>query len=106
MMNNEKYEYYKNLHPEWRDEQIWSAVSIDMSAAKEISERGNSVSPNDPDLIKAVLDGARNWLRDVLPNVFIKVQAFFDKMIQSIGEWIQKGLSYVIELISKTLGKS
>ena len=77
-----------------------------MSAAKEISERGNSVSPNDPDLIKAVLDGARNWLRDVLPNVFIKVQAFFDKMIQSIGEWIQKGLSYVIELISKTLGKS
>lgn len=106
MMNNEKYEYYKNLHPEWSDEQIWSAVSIDMSAAKEIGERGNDVSPNDPDLIKAVLDGARNWIRDVLPNVFIKVQAFFDKMIQSIGEWIQKGLSYVLELISKTLGKS
>ena len=77
-----------------------------MNAAKEINERGNDVSPNDPDLIKAVLDGARDWLREVLPNVFVKVQVFFDKLILSIGEWVQKGLSYVLELISKTLGKN
>ena len=106
IMSNEKYDYYQRLHPEWSEEQIWAAVSIDMNAAKEINERGNDVSPNDPDLIKAVLDGARDWLRDVLPNVFVKVQAFFDKMILSIGEWVQKGLSSVLELISKTLGKS
>lgn len=105
-MSNEKYNYYQKLHPEWSEEQIWAAVSIDMNAAKEINERGNDVSPNDPDLIKAVLDGARDWLREVLPNVFVKVQVFFDKLILSIGEWVQKGLSYVLELISKTLGKN
>ena len=105
-MSKEKYNYYQKLHPEWSEEQIWAAVSIDMNAAKEINERGNDVSPNDPDLIKAVLDGARDWLREVLPNVFVKVQAFFDKLILSIGEWVQKGLSYFLELISKTLGKN
>lgn len=29
----EKYEYYKKLHPEWSHEQIVAAVSVEMSAA-------------------------------------------------------------------------
>lgn len=60
-MNNPKYDYYKAKHPEWSDEQIWTAVSLDMESDKVIDEKGADVDPNDPDMIKEVLDGARRW---------------------------------------------
>lgn len=105
-MENNKYDYYKNLHPDWSEEQICTAVSLDMSAAKVVTEEGPSIDPNNPDIIRSILEGARTWLQEVLPNVFAKVAHFFDKMIMSIGEWIQKGLSFVLESIALLLGKS
>jgi len=55
--------------------------------------------------VKAILDGARRWLSEVLPDVFTRVSSFFDRAISTVGEWIQKGLSYAVELIAKLLGK-
>lgn len=104
-MNNAKYEYYKKKHPEWSEDQIWTAVSLDMESERVIEEKGSDVDPNDPDMIKDILDGARNWLREVLPQVFAKVSAFFDKMISTIGDWIQKGLTFVIDAIARLLNK-
>ena len=97
-MNNERYDYYKKLHPEWSDEQIWIAISLSMEADKTVDE-GKDVSPNDPDVMKGILEGARNWLREVLPNIFAKVSDFFDKLIATVGDWIQKGLSYALDAI-------
>ena len=99
-MNNPKYDYYKAKHPEWSDEQIWTAVSLDMESDKVID-----VDPNDPDMIKEVLDGARRWLSEVLPDVFAKVAKFFDTLLTTIGEWVQKGLSYVVEAIAYLLNR-
>lgn len=98
-MDNQKYEYYKKLHPEWSEEQIIAAVSVDMSAANVITKAGKDVTPNDPDIIRDVLDGARNWLKEVLPDVFAKVAEMFEKLINNIGAWAQKGLEYVIDAI-------
>lgn len=95
----EKYEYYKKLHPEWSQEQIMAAVSIDMSAANEVSKAGKDADPNDPELIGAVLQGAREWLHEVLPEVFAKVAEFFDYLITNIGKWAEKGLAYVVDAI-------
>ena len=105
IMNNEKYDYYKKLHPDWSDDQIAVAISVDLSADKKISEAGANVSLQDPDLIKSILDGAKEWLREVLPNVFAKVSHFFDKLISTIGEWLSKGLLYVVEAISRLLNR-
>ena len=104
-MNNPKYDYYKAKHPEWSDEQIWTAVSLDMESDKVIDEKGAYVDPNDPDMIKEVLDGARRWLSEVLPDVFAKVAKFFDTLLTTIGEWVQKGLSYVVEAIAYLLNR-
>ena len=104
-MNNPKYDYYKAKHPEWSDEQIWTAGSLAMESDKVIDEKGADVDPNDPDMIKEVLDGARKWLSEVLPDIFAKVAKFFDTLLTTIGEWVQKGLSYVVEAIAYLLNR-
>ena len=51
-MNNQKYEEFKAKHPEWTDEQILTAISLDMQSNKVIEEKGENVDPNDPDFIQ------------------------------------------------------
>ena len=96
---NERYDYYKKLHPDWSDDQIKVAISIELSAEDKINKAGHDASPNDPVLMRSIIEGARNWLRDVLPDVFAKVGEFFDKMIQTVGQWVQKGLAFAINAI-------
>lgn len=36
-MNNLKFDEIKAKHPEWSDEQIWTAISLDMQADNVIS---------------------------------------------------------------------
>ena len=103
-MNNEKYNEIKAKHPDWSDEQIWTAISLDMEADNVIENKGADVDPNDPDIIKEIILGARQWLSEVLPQIFEKVAKFFDKLITTIGTWVQKGLTYVIDLIDTLFG--
>lgn len=93
----EKYRYFKDLHPDWSHEQIMAAVSISMSAGNEISKAGPDISPNEPELVRSILQNARDWLKDVLPDVFKKVSEFFDILINNVGSLIGKGLTYIID---------
>lgn len=102
---NERRQKYQEMHPEWSEDQIWAAVSIEMEAEKVLDKTDNNIPANDPDIIKAILDGAKNWLNEVLPNIFTRVSIFFDKLIATIGDWVQKGLSFVVESVAKLLGK-
>ena len=98
---NVKYNELKAKHPEWSDEQIWTAISLDMEADKTIEIKGEDVDPDDPDIIKSILVGAQNWLKEVLPQVFEKVAKFFERMIETISTWVKKGLAYVKDLIEE-----
>lgn len=104
-MGNPKYDEMKAKHPDWSDEQIWTAISLDMEADKVIDEKGADVDPDDPDIIKEIIIGAKRWLSEVLPQIFERVRNFFDKLITTIGTWVQKGLSYVVDLIDTLFGK-
>jgi len=105
MDNKERFSRYKELHPEWSDDQIWAAVSIEMEAENVLDKQGQDMKANDPGIIREILNGAKKWLKEVLPNVFAKVASFFERLINSIGDWIQKGLSFIVESIAKILGK-
>ena len=105
-MDNPKFNEIKAKHPDWSDEQIWPALSLNMEADNVIENAGDDIDPNDPDIIKEIIVGAQNWLKEVLPNIFAKVAQFFERMISTIGEWVQKGLSYVVDAIARLLGKN
>lgn len=104
-MENPKFNEIKAKHPDWSDDQIWTALSLDMESDNVIENAGGDIDPNDPDIIKQIIVGAQNWLREVLPTVFAKVAQFFDRMITTIGDWVQKGLSFVVDAIARLLGK-
>jgi len=89
-MENPKFNEIKSKHPDWSDDQIWTALSIDMESDNVIENAGGDIDPNDPDIIKQIIVGAQNWLREVLPTVLQIVAQFFERMISTIGEWVQK----------------
>lgn len=104
-MDNPQFNRIKAKHPDWSDEQIWIALSLDLETDNVIERAKGDIDPNDPDIMRQIIVGARNWLREVLPSVFAKVGHFFDSMITTIGEWIQKGLTFVVDAIAHLLGK-
>lgn len=77
-----------------------------MEAENVLDRKGPDMQVNDPDVITEILNGAKKWLQEVLPNVFAKVAVFFDRLISTVGEWIQKGLSFIVESIAKLLGRN
>lgn len=95
MENNERYNYYKRLHPEWSEEQIWTAVSIDMQTANTIKKGGEDVNVNDENVIRSILKSAQQWLEEVLPAIYRKVADFFRKAF----EWIKQGIHDILDWI-------
>lgn len=100
-MNNEKYNAMKAKHPEWSDEQIWTAISLDMQANATIEKKGGNINPNDLDIWEMILEGAKKWLKTNLPVIFERVEQFFENLLDNLAVWIQKGWDYVSVLISK-----
>ena len=94
----EKFDIIKEKHPNWSDEQIWSAVSLDMEADRVIEEKGE-INPDDPDIIEEIIRGAMEWLDDALPMIMEKVRDLFNALLQNIGNWLSKGMEYVMDFI-------
>ncbi len=94
----EKFDIIKEKHPNWSDEQIWSAVSLDMEADRVIEEKGE-INPDDPDIIEEIIRGAMEWLDDALPMIMEKVRDLFNALLQNIGNWLRKGMEYVMDFI-------
>lgn len=100
-MNNERYNYYKNAHPDWSEEQIWTAISIDMQTKQTVVSGGDNLDVNDPEVISSILRKASDWIKEVLPHIFEKIGRFFDEAIASVISWAKKGIQYLQELIQK-----
>lgn len=100
MNENPKFQEFKAKHPDWSDEQIWTAISLDMQTDKVFDEKGKDVNPDDPDIVEEIIKGAMEWLDEVLPYIFEKVREIFYRLLNNIGEWIREGLNYLIEHIT------
>lgn len=100
-MNNERYDYYKQNHPDWSEEQIWTAISIDMQTKNTVLSGGRDIDITDPDVISTILRKAGDWIKEVLPHIFEKIGKFFDQAIATVLSWAKKGLQYLQELIGK-----
>lgn len=98
MNKEELFNELKTQHPEWSDDQIWTHVSVMIPAGDVISEYG----PNPPaieQILGVILEKAKLWLLETLPDVFSRVASFFDEMISSLPDWAKKGIGYVFKMI-------
>ena len=103
MDKNRKFQEFKAKHPDWSDEQIWLAISLDMETDKTIEEKGGNIDPNDPTIFKRIIKGARDWLESVLPIIFETVKPYLDELVANIKVWIQKGIEWIIKNIPKLI---
>ena len=99
MNDNKRYQFYKEQHPDWSDEQIWTAISIDMQTAQTIKQGGDDVDVNNPEIIADILEGAKRWLKEVLPHIFEKIGKIIDTAISNVVTWVKKGFDYLIDII-------
>ncbi len=102
-MNNERFERIKAKHPDWSDEQIWMAVSIDMQQDATIDQKGDDIDPNDPNIWEDIITKAKDWLSEVLPVVFEKVKEVFTNLLNQIKEWVSENLPIIIEKVREWL---
>lgn len=100
MNNNARYQYYKNLHPEWSEEQIWLAVSCDEQAKITVKNGGDDININSPEIIDHIIRAAQRWLEENLPYIFEKVKQFFANALRSLANWARRGWEYLLEIIS------
>ena len=103
MSKEELFRDLKAKHPDWSDEQIWTQVSIMLSGAETVSAGGSNVNPTE-EIIRIVLEKAKEWLFEVLPDIFMKVADFFTELIDSLPDWAKNGLSYAFRLIARYFG--
>ncbi len=103
MNNNERFDRIKAKHPDWSDDQVWMAVSLDLQQDATI-EQNEDVDPNDPDIWKTIVTKAKEWLKEVLPVVFEKVKEFFNTLLKRLKEWIDENVPVIFEKIKELIG--
>ena len=109
-MEDQRYNYYKKEHPDWSDEQIWSAISHDIKAKEAVKASGGDIDGNDPDIVARIVSGAKKWLESILPDIFEKVKDIFDQILDHIYEWAKGKIEDILinripELIGNLLNK-
>lgn len=102
MNNNERFDRIKTKHPDWSDDQVWMAVSLDLQQDATI-EQNKDVDPNDPNIWKTIVTKAKDWLNAVLPVVFEKVKEIFTTLLNRIKEWIAENVPVIFERITELI---
>lgn len=103
MNNNERFDRIKAKHPDWSDDQVWMALSLDLQQDATI-EQNKDVDPNDPDIWNTIVTKAKDWLQEVLPVVFEKVKEFFNTLLKRLKEWIDENVPVIFEKIKELIG--
>lgn len=96
MDNNERYKFYKDNYPNMSDEQIWTAISLDIKSKDVVVKNGADVDINSPDIIDQIIRGAQRWLEANLPKIFEKVKAYFDKLLDHLADIILQKVGDII----------
>ncbi len=105
MERNERFDGIRAKHPDWSDEQVWMAVSLDMQQDATIDQRGKDINPKDPDIWKEIIDKAKDWLEAVLPIVYEKVRELFAVLLANLKKWIEKGITNITEWLLEVFGR-
>lgn len=93
------YDYIKSKHPSWEHSQIMAKLSTDIQIGIMI-DKGKNVDPNDPKILKEILEGAKRFL--IGAGIFIAaVFEVIDDALDALGDLIYRGISYIGDKLSE-----
>ena len=103
MNKNERFDRIKAKHPDWSDDQVWTAVSIELETEATVNQN-KDVDPEDPNIWNTIVTKAKDWLQEVLPVVFEKVKEIFAVLLNRLKEWIAENVPVIFERITELIG--
>lgn len=106
MTNNETYNRIKSEHPNWNEEQIWTAVSLFMEADNVIEKEGADINSEDPEIFTQIVKRAKEWLSIVLPQIFEKVKDLFNNLLNKLKTWVSANWPKIVKVITDFVGKA
>lgn len=93
--DQKEYDHYKSKYPHWSHNQIMTRVSTGHVIDKRIGQ-GKDVNPEDPRVLKEILEGAKAFLVGV--GIFIaSVFYIIDETLETLGDLIYRGITYIGE---------
>lgn len=95
-----EYDHTRRKHPSWSHEQIINKVAIVHKIEVVTSNGSGNVNPNDPNILKEIFEGAKEFLEDV-GIVIGAVFELIDEALTTIGGWISNGIDYIGDKVSQ-----
>lgn len=102
MEDSKIYKRLKDEHPDWSEAKLRTQEAVEASAQAVISEEGPAVKITER-ILEMILQRAKRWLMEKLPEIFAQVAEMFAQLIDTLPDWAQKGISYVIDFIKDFL---
>ena len=97
MTKEEAYQEACRMYPNMSEEGKWTQASVILNGGIIIDENPD-VKPTE-DLLRLVLEKAKEWLYEKLPDIFAKVAGFFNDLIESLPQWAKNGLQQIFKFI-------
>lgn len=97
--DQKEYDLIKEKHPYWDHERIMKKVAFDHKL-EDIMENRGDLNPEDPTLLKEILEGAKQFLIGV--GIFIEgVFTAIDNALNALTDLIYRGVTYLGDKLSE-----
>lgn len=98
-VDRKEYDHIKEQHPYWDHERIMKKVAFNHKLEEVMDNRGD-IDPEDPRVLKEILEGAKLFLIGV--GIFIVgVFAAIDEALNTLGDLIYRGVTYIGDKLSE-----
>ena len=86
----------RDMHPDWSEDKIDLKSAMDMQADILADEGGQNFSFGD-EIMRMLIDRTKIWIEQNLPELFIRLRNAFEYLLDTLTEWIQRGIDWVID---------
>lgn len=89
-----RYRQIQTEHPHWDHKQIMCKLAFDRQSDRIIDGGGNNPNPNDPIILKQILEGAKRWLKQIGNSI----NEYIDSALRKINNLIKSGIEYIADI--------
>ena len=95
-----RYRQIQEEKPHWNHEQIMCKIAFERQLNKTIEEGRNNTNPNDPIILKQILEGAKRWLK----QIGYSINEYIDSALRKINNLIKSGIEYIEDKLTDIIG--
>ena len=95
-----RYRQIQEEKPQWVHKQIMSKLAFERAFDDTIEKGANNPNPNDPIILKQILEGAKRWLKQIGNSI----NEYIDSALRKINNLIKSGIDYIEDKLTDFIG--